>query len=229
MAAAQSEPHPRETTLANKQPRGLGRVKTIEDLKTDTLLGDVRDLILQEMRDAKNALPWTTRSEKEQGEMIDRADRFAGNLIAKVVNLVAAGNNPAIPVTVKQWTVSDELKIALTGAASHLNVTNMAFTVPGEVRGKGRPRIVKIGGFSRMAADSKTATYENLVALVAMEAMTAAGMAAQHFAGPVCVTMTARLVPAASAPRKARAAMLSGEAPPTKKPDADNIGKWSTR
>jgi Holliday junction resolvase RusA-like endonuclease len=101
----------------------------------------------------------------------------------------------------------------------------LAFTVPGEVRGKGRPRIVKIGGFSRMAADRKTATYENLVALVAMEAMTAAGMAAQHFAGPVCVTMTARLVPAASAPRKARAAMLSGEAPPTKKPDADNIGK----
>lgn len=108
-----------------KQPRGLGRVKTIDDLKTDTLLGDVRDLVLQEMRDAKNALPWTTRSEKEQAEMIDRADRFAGNLIAKVVNLIAAGNNPAIPVTVKQWTVSDELKIALTGAASHLNVTNM--------------------------------------------------------------------------------------------------------
>jgi Holliday junction resolvase RusA-like endonuclease len=101
----------------------------------------------------------------------------------------------------------------------------LAFTVPGPVRGKGRPRIVKIGGFSRMAADTKTATYENLVAITAMEAMKAAGMPAQAFQGPVCVTMTARLVPAASAPRKARLAMLSGEAPPTKKPDADNLAK----
>lgn len=111
--------------MAKNQPRGLGRVKKIEDLKTDTLLGDVRDLILQEMRDAKNALPWTTRSEKDQREMIDRADRFAGNLIAKVVNLVAAGDNPAIPVTVKKWTVSDELQIALSTAASHANVSTM--------------------------------------------------------------------------------------------------------
>lgn len=107
------------------QPRGLGRVKSIEDLKTDTMVGDVRDLVLQEMRDAKNALPWTTRSEKEQGEMIERADRFARNIAARIVNLVAAGNNPAVPVTVKQWTVSDELKVALTGAASHSNVTAM--------------------------------------------------------------------------------------------------------
>jgi Holliday junction resolvase RusA-like endonuclease len=104
-------------------------------------------------------------------------------------------------------------------------VSALAFTVPGEVRGKGRPRIVKIGGFSRMASDKKTATYENLVALSAVEAMREAGMGAQAFAGPVCVNMVARLVPAASASRKARAAMLSGEAPPTKKPDADNLAK----
>lgn len=107
------------------QPRGLGRVKSVEDVKSDTLVGDVRDLILQEMRDAKNALPWTTRSEKEQAEMIDRADRFSRSIIAQVVNLVAAGDNPAIPMTVKKWTVSDELQVALSGAASHLNVTNM--------------------------------------------------------------------------------------------------------
>lgn len=107
------------------QPRGLGRVKSIEDVKADTLVGDVRDLVLQEMRDAKNALPWTTRTEKEQAEMIDRADRFSRNIVSKIVNLVAVANNPAVPVTVKQWTVSDELKVALTGAASHQNVTNM--------------------------------------------------------------------------------------------------------
>lgn len=107
------------------QPRGLGRVKSVDDIKADTLVGDVRDLVLQEMRDAKEALPWTTRTEKQQAEMIDRADRFARNIVARIVNIVAAGNNPAVPVTVKQWTVSDELKVQLSGAASHMNVSAM--------------------------------------------------------------------------------------------------------
>lgn len=99
----------------------------------------------------------------------------------------------------------------------------LCFTVPGEVRGKGRPRIVKIGGFSRLAADAKTATYENLVAFFAADAMRHAGL--QAFQGPVCVHITARIAPAASASRKARTAMLNAEAPPTKKPDLDNIIK----
>src|SRR5438128_2092686 len=85
----------------------------------------------------------------------------------------------------------------------------LAFTVPGEVRGKGRPRIVKIGGFSRMAADRKTATYENLVALVAMEAMTAAGPAPAPTPASITTTSPApktatfrplRMTPGTSAP-----------------------------
>lgn len=101
----------------------------------------------------------------------------------------------------------------------------LAFTVPGEVRGKGRPRIVKIGAFSRLAADKKTVNYENLVAMAAVDAMNASGMTMQAFQGPVSMWMTARMVPAASTSRKAREAMLSGEAPPTKKPDVDNVAK----
>lgn len=97
----------------------------------------------------------------------------------------------------------------------------LAFTVPGEVRGKGRPRIVKIGGFSRMAADRKTATYENLVAMAAEAAL--AGR--EPFDCPVAVQIRARIVPAASASRKAREDMLSGRSPPAKKPDLDNIIK----
>jgi hypothetical protein len=107
------------------QPRGLGRVKSVDDVKADTLVGDVRDLVLQEMRDAKEALPWTTRSEKQQAEMIDRADRFARNIVAKIVNLVAAGDNPAVPVTIKEWKVTDELKVALVGAATLSNLNAM--------------------------------------------------------------------------------------------------------
>lgn len=118
----QAQPTP---TPAPKTHRGLGRVKSIEDVKADTLVGDVRDLVLQEMRDAKEALPWTVRSEKQQAEMIDRADRFARNIISKVVNLVAVGDNPAVPVTIKEWKVTDELKVALVGAATLQNMHSM--------------------------------------------------------------------------------------------------------
>ncbi len=34
---------------AKNQPRGLGRIKSIDDIKSDTLVGDVRDLVLQEI------------------------------------------------------------------------------------------------------------------------------------------------------------------------------------
>lgn len=109
----------------NTQPRGLGRVETVEDIQSATLVGDVRDLVLQEMRDSKDALPWTTRTEKQQAEMIERADRFARGLVAQIVNAVASGNNPALPVTVKEWKVTDELKVALVGAATHQNMNTM--------------------------------------------------------------------------------------------------------
>lgn len=97
----------------------------------------------------------------------------------------------------------------------------LAFTVPGEPRGKGRPRIVKIGGFSRMATDSKTASYENLVALAAREALGGRPM----LDGPLNLHITVRLCPAASASRRARLAMLAGAISPTKKPDLDNVIK----
>lgn len=98
---------------------------------------------------------------------------------------------------------------------------SLAFTVPGEPRGKGRPRIVKIAGHSRMATDGKTAAYENLVALAAERALDGR----EPLEGPLALTVTVRLSPAASASRKARVAMLAGDQRPTKKPDLDNVVK----
>lgn len=97
----------------------------------------------------------------------------------------------------------------------------LAFTVPGEVRGKGRPRIGKIGNHARMFTDKKTANYETLVALAAETAL--AGR--EPFDCALEVHMRVRLVPAASASKKVRAAMLAGELSPTKKPDLDNVVK----
>jgi Holliday junction resolvase RusA-like endonuclease len=97
----------------------------------------------------------------------------------------------------------------------------LSFTIPGEPKGKGRPRIVKIGGLSRLAADKKTVSYEGLVALAAERALAGRTM----LDGPLSLHVTVRLCPARSASRKVAAAMLAGEIAPTKKPDLDNVIK----
>ena len=97
----------------------------------------------------------------------------------------------------------------------------LAFTVPGIARGKGRPRIGKIGNHARMFTDKKTANYESLVSLAAEAAL--AGR--PPFDCPICMHVRVRVEPAASASRPQRARMLSGEIPPAKLPDLDNIIK----
>lgn len=100
-------------------------------------------------------------------------------------------------------------------------MTGLAFTIPGDPRGKGRPRATTIGGHARMFTDSKTASYENLVKLAASRAL--GGRAPLDC--PLTVVVTVRMTPAASSSRNKRASMLAGEMAPTKLPDLDNVVK----
>ncbi|OWR16593.1 RusA family crossover junction endodeoxyribonuclease [Brevundimonas diminuta] len=100
-------------------------------------------------------------------------------------------------------------------------MSGLAFTIPGDPRGKGRPRATTIGGHARMFTDSKTASYENLVKLAASRAL--GGRAPLDC--PLTVVVTVRMTPAASSSRKKRASMLAGEMAPTKLPDLDNVVK----
>ena len=92
----------------------------------------------------------------------------------------------------------------------------ICFTVPGEPRGKGRPRF----GRGHTYTDAKTVSFENLIGWTASQAMNGQ----EPFSGPVCVTIAARFAPPVSASRKVRTAMLGGEIIPTRV-DADNLGK----
>jgi Holliday junction resolvase RusA-like endonuclease len=100
-------------------------------------------------------------------------------------------------------------------------MTNVAFTIPGEPQGKGRSRIVKIGGFSRMATPAKTVAYEGLVAMAAQQAM-AGG---QPFVGACAVEVECVFAMPKSMTKKHRIEALAGRMRPTKKPDGDNVLK----
>lgn len=97
----------------------------------------------------------------------------------------------------------------------------ISFTVPGQPQGKGRAKIVKIGGFSRMATPQKTVAYEGLVAHAAQLAMNGAPPIDAACCANVFVDCQ---VPASWSQKKQRRA-LAGEILPTSKPDIDNIVK----
>lgn len=97
----------------------------------------------------------------------------------------------------------------------------VSFVIPGQPVGKQRPKIVKIGGFSRMATPQKTVSYEGLVAHTAQAAMAGRPM----FESAVAVQLLIGCqVPASWSAKKQRQALLD-EVLPTTKPDIDNVVK----
>lgn len=100
-------------------------------------------------------------------------------------------------------------------------LTNVAFHVPGEPQGKGRPRAGKRGSHTVLYTPAKTVAYESLIAHCARAVMGNT----EPFERPCALeVLSVRSVPASWSKRK-RDAALRGELVPAKKPDADNILK----
>lgn len=100
-------------------------------------------------------------------------------------------------------------------------MTSIVFIVPGQPQGKGRAKIVKIGGFSRMATPDKTVAYEGLIAHAGQQAMAGRPL----IEGPVAVVVDMRCQVPASWSKKKQAQALIGEVRPVTKPDQDNVLK----
>lgn len=96
---------------------------------------------------------------------------------------------------------------------------SVTFTVPGEPRGKGRPRFARKTG--RAYTDAQTASYENLIKLACQAAMEGR----EPFDGPVAVHLAAFLKIPTTATHKRLAAIRAGDEWPTKRPDIENIAK----
>lgn len=95
------------------------------------------------------------------------------------------------------------------------------FEVPGDPRGKGRPRATTRGSFVKLYTDAKTASYENLVRLAARRAM--GDMS--PFKGAVAVIVTAYFAIPKSTAKKLIQPMLDGDIRHTKRIDIDNCAK----
>ena len=100
-------------------------------------------------------------------------------------------------------------------------MSEIYFTIPGIPVGKGRPRFARRGNFVTAYTPEKTASYENLVKLVAAEAM----KGTELITGPVAVRMFLFVTPPPSWSNKKRINALNRGIFPTSKPDLDNCIK----
>lgn len=96
----------------------------------------------------------------------------------------------------------------------------LVVTIPGTMRGKGRPRFTNAGGFGRAYTDAATANAETWVRSCAIDQV-----GRPILAGPVALMMQIDIVPPASWSKKQRTAALAGGTFPTGKPDLDNCLK----
>lgn len=99
------------------------------------------------------------------------------------------------------------------------------FIIPGDPRGKARPRVVRTrDGRSMAFTPDKTIAYEELIRQRFRQQWEREDLPFPDKT-PVCVKITAGFGIPKSTSKKARLAMLAGQIGPTKKPDMDNIAK----
>lgn len=97
----------------------------------------------------------------------------------------------------------------------------IAFVVPGQPQGKGRPRVGRVGDHARMFTPAKTVAYEGLIAHAGQAAM--AGR--PPLEGPVELRLFIAVAVPQSWSKRKQAMALNAEILPITKPDGDNVEK----
>lgn len=100
-------------------------------------------------------------------------------------------------------------------------MNSITFTIPGIPVAKGRPKFARKGAFVSAYTPEKTASYENLVKVVAQQVMRGRAL----IDGPVSVVIWLYVSPPASWSKKKQADALASATYPTSKPDMDNVVK----
>ena len=93
-------------------------------------------------------------------------------------------------------------------------------TIPGEPRGKGRPRFSRHGAFVKTYTPESTALYENLVRVSYIQQNPGV-----RLSGAIRAEIAAYFSIPASTSKKKRELMVERMLHCTKKPDADNLAK----
>ena len=99
-------------------------------------------------------------------------------------------------------------------------IKKVHFEIPGTPRGKQRPRVVNVRGYSRTYTPEQTAVYENLVKVCYQQQC-----GRVKLSPPISATITGFFPVPQSTSKKKRAEMLAGRILHTKRVDCDNMAK----
>jgi len=93
-------------------------------LATETLRGDIRDMLLAEWKTRPKS--WQAMNESEQESVIHRLGNIARDLVNRAVTLVAHQGSPFIIGETPKFTIKDQCKIEFVVAALPENLIKLA-------------------------------------------------------------------------------------------------------
>ena len=94
---------------ANKSTATVEKADPIV-LAQNTMTGDLRDFILDRLKNDHSALPWNTRREAEQRETIASVERAVRATVARAVEIIAADGRQVLKGTLVKVLVKDGIK-----------------------------------------------------------------------------------------------------------------------
>jgi hypothetical protein len=87
-------------------------------IASDTLMGDLRDFILDRLQHEHNPLPWQMRGEAQQKETIDRVTSAMRTWVNRAVTLIAAQGQRAARGQLIKFQAKDGIQMQINLAAS---------------------------------------------------------------------------------------------------------------
>lgn len=111
-----------EQTIVDPEEDMTGAI----DLATETLTGDVRDWLLDRLRDWQANGPWNEQSQNVQHATIAAADFGARHLVREAVKIIAARGRRTIVATVESVVFKDNVKATLTASKHDENRHELA-------------------------------------------------------------------------------------------------------
>ena len=98
--------------------------ESVVDLATETLSGDLRDVMLTHIRAMET--PWSKLSERDQQDKIYAIENATADIVRRAVRMIAADGRDTIEVKVEKFTVKDTIKMETIANVIVENIERLA-------------------------------------------------------------------------------------------------------
>ena len=90
------------------------RSEATDQIARDTMTGDLRDCLLDFLKNDKNPLPWNLQGESSQRETIEKVERAVRHAVERCVRIIASEARSVIVAKLEQVTVKDGFKAVVS-------------------------------------------------------------------------------------------------------------------